>query len=170
MTLLTKKKITINKTWLKRNLKKDRTGYTLWLAEDEYQEIFGVRQRKLRSPRQKLDDLLDAMCSEYVRKRAMLRCGGCERCHHKKASYHGLQAAHYISRSKKILRWEVSNLCGLCPPCHIYIDGHPVEKLSFFYELLGKETIEKLDNMAKSTARIDRQAVKINLKRLLETV
>ena len=171
MASLIKGKIVVNKKWLLRRIKKYNEQFVLDITQEEYEELMGLKkERKVRTASQKKTKELDDLCSEYVRKRAILRVGGCERCHHKKTSYKELQWAHYIARGKKSVRWDPDNAAGLCPPCHMHLDNHPVEKLSFFYELLGKDKISELANLEKSTVKVDKQAVKNELTRLLESV
>lgn len=66
---------------------------------------------------------LEGWYIEYIRKRAMKRCFGCERCHRRKADYKELDCAHFHTRKKYATRWHEDNAVGLCSGCHFYIDG-----------------------------------------------
>jgi len=113
---------------------------------------------------------LDSLFREYIRKRAMKRCGGCERCHAKKGSYKDLQTAHFHSRSKYTLRWDERNAVGMCGGCHMYLDSHPEDKIEFERQILGDD-YDKLYVLAHMTTKqspIDYILVEIYLKQLLE--
>ena len=86
----------------------------------------------MKNERWKAIDRLDALASEYVRKHAMQRVGGCERCHQGKVSWKNLQWAHYRGRNKHSVRWDESNAAGLCGGCHTHLDRNPEEKVEFF--------------------------------------
>jgi len=93
-----------------------------------------VKERKPRrekTDRQKIETLLDELYREYIRRRAMKRVGGCERCHTPKLSYRDLQAAHFHTRGGHTTRWDIRNSVGLCGGCHMYIDSHEEEKIEF---------------------------------------
>ena len=107
-------------------------------------------RRKIR--RDPLDDLF----SEYIRKRAMVRVGGCEKCKtmkfdttredgSTKPAYMQLEAAHYHGRGPHATRWDIDNSAGLCMGCHSYLDANPVEKTAWFKEQLGDEAFELLE-------------------------
>lgn len=115
-------------------------------------------------------DPLDTLCSEYVRRRAMQRCGGCERCHHKKSSYNELQCAHFHGRRKKSVRYDPDNCAGLCFGCHQHLDSNPLEKIEFFRKLLGKEKFEHLNIRASIPQKPDKEAIKIYLKQQIKSI
>ena len=110
-------------------------------------------------------DPLDRLFSEFVRRRAIQRVNGCERCLQGKTSYKQLQTAHFISRRHKSVRWNEDNAVGICFGCHQYLDSHAVEKVEFFRNLLGERDFDLLRARTRTPARfIDREAIGIYLK------
>lgn len=93
---------------------------------------------KAYSPKKKMEYALDKLVSEYVRRRAMQRVGGCERCEAKKTDYKDLQWAHLWSRWHKSIRWNEDAAAGLCGGCHMLIDRDPEMKLALRVKLLGE--------------------------------
>ena len=136
----------------------------------------------MKTEAQKLDKILDKMCSEYIRRRAIERCGGCERCHRQKVdvvkengdilpAWKQLDWAHFKSRKKKSVRWDEDNACALCMGCHIYLDSHPIEKVEFFKARLTKERFDMLNSRARTQARyLDKEALMIYYKTKLKEV
>ena len=72
---------------------------------------------------------LDSLFSEYIRKRAISKVGGCERCLTPKfdiqkdngdifPAWKQLQCSHFIGRSKKSTRLDEDNCIGICGACH----------------------------------------------------
>ena len=125
-----------------------------------------------KTDRQKQIKRLDTLFSEYIRKRAMKRVGGCERCLTPKKTYKELQTAHFHSRRKYTVRWDERNAVGLCGGCHMYLDSHIDAKQEFARKLLGEE-YEKLYILAEMTTKqsaIDYSLLEIYLKQLLEEV
>lgn len=126
-----------------------------------------MKTRRRKTEKQKWIARLDALASEYVRKRAMQRVGGCERCKQGKVSWHDLDWAHYHSKNKHSIRWDESNAAGLCGGCHRYIDDHAYQKVEFFRTLLGQEEFDRINLRAEVTMRsaaTDYQAIEIYLK------
>ena len=108
--------------------------------------------------------MVDKQASEYFRKRAMLRRGGCEKCGAQKhdiikengdifPAWKQLHWAHYIRRAKMAVRWDESNGLGLCAGCHRYIDDEAIAKVEFFKSVLGETEHELL--IARSMQRPD---------------
>lgn len=136
------------------------------------------RKRKQKSNRQKWEARLDALASEYVRKRAMQRVGGCERCKTPIIdiikedgsifpAWKLLQWAHYRGRNKHSVRWDESDAAGLCGGCHTHLDRNPEEKVEFFRVLLGQEEFDRLNLRAEATMRsatTDYNAIEIYLR------
>jgi len=112
----------------------------------------------------------DKMFSEYIRKRALKRCGGCERCHAPKTSYKELQCAHVFSRRHKSTRWDEDNAYGLCFGCHQYFGENPLEYMTFAKNELGSQRFEILRLRHETTQKMDIGAVSLYLKQLLEGV
>ena len=123
-------------------------------------------KRKQKTDQQKWNARLDALASEYIRRRAMQRIGGCERCHQGIVSWNDLQWAHYRSRNKHSVRWDESNAVGLCGGCHTHLDRNPNEKVEFFRTLLGQEEFAHINLRAEATMRsatTDYKAIEIYL-------
>ena len=114
-------------------------------------KIKGKRKRK--TDQQKWIAKLDVLASEYVRRRAMQRIGGCERCGQGKVSWKDLQWAHYRGKTKHSVRWDESNAAGLDGGCHRYLDSHAYEKVEFFRNLLGQEKFDRINLRAEATMR-----------------
>ena len=119
-------------------------------------------------------EALDRLFSEFIRKRAMLT-GGCEYCGTEKhdapkangntlPAWKQLQTAHFHSRRKLSTRYDPDNASGLCPACHMHIDGNPYEHVGFYQKRLGQEKFEQLNLRANMTMKIDREMIKADLK------
>lgn len=119
-------------------------------------------KRKPKTDTQKWIDRLDALASEYVRKRAIIRAGGCERCGQGKINWHGLQWAHYRGKNRHSIRWDPSNAAGLCGGCHRHLDSvDPKAKVDFFLELLGQEEFDRINLRAEFVAKYTRTDYKL---------
>ena len=111
---------------------------------------------------------LDTMFSEVIRRRALFRVGGCERCLSPKASWRELQCSHHHGRSSKCVRWDVDNAAGLCAGCHMYLEHHPLEHVEFFRSYLGSEAYDLLSARSRVTwPKPDKQGLKLYLESLL---
>ena len=131
-------------------------------------------QKRIGGEVSKKDPYLDALCSEYIRKRALKRCGGCERCKtlkYDKERYNGsilpawklLQWAHFHGKNSHSVRWDIDNAAGLCGGCHMYLDSNPVEKVNFFRELLGDDKYAHLNARKRIIKKPDKKAIRIYL-------
>jgi hypothetical protein len=114
-------------------------------------------------------DKLDRLFSEYIRRRAILRKGGCEYCG-KQVKWTELQCSHFIGRRKRSTRYDPRNAVGGCFSCHIYYGENPYEHTEFFGKLLGTEELEKLIIRGNTPMKIDREAVEAHLKELLHGI
>lgn len=112
-------------------------------------------KRKAKTQRQKDTEALDKLFSEYIRKRAMQRVGGCERCLTKKKGYKELQNSHFYGRGKHSTRWDETNCAGLCGACHIYVSSHPVIHMEWFKNRLGETEFDLLTYRANHTSKPD---------------
>ncbi len=124
-----------------------------------------------KTDKQKMVDRLDVLFSEFIRKRAMKRVGGCERCHAQKASYKELQAMHFHSRRKHTVRWDERNSAGGCGGCHMYLDSHIDAKKEFAQKLLGYWEWEQVYVLAEMTTKqspIDYTLIEIYLKQKIK--
>ncbi len=130
--------------------------------------------RKHKTDRQKLYKLLDGLWSEFIRKRAMYRAHGCERCRTYKQSWKELQAAHCFSRANHTTRWDIQNGAGLCGACHLYIDSHEDAKYELFRRLIDNshefEMLYILAHMTTKQAPVDHKMVEIYLKTLIKNL
>lgn len=113
-------------------------------------------------------DPLDKLFSEFIRRRAVLS-GGCEYCG-KGARWQDLQCSHFIGRRKRATRYDPDNACGACFGCHLYLGEHPYEHTEFFKKRLGSDKLEQLVIKGNTPTKIDKNAVKENLKTLLAGV
>ena len=130
-----------------------------------------LKTRRKKTDRQKMIDLLDDLYREYIRKRAMERVGGCERCREPKISYKDLDTAHFHSRNKLTVRWDPGNGAGLCGGCHRYIDSNKEAKIALEIQLLGEEEYERLYVLAEMTTKsspIDYKLIELSLRELLK--
>jgi len=127
--------------------------------------------KKPKTDRQRQAKHLDDLFSKYIRRRAMQRAGGCERCGTAKLSYKELQAAHFHSRRKHTTRWDERNAVGLCGGCHTHLDSHIDAKREFARKLLGDEEYERLYVLAEMTTKqspIDYTLIEIYLKQKIK--
>ena len=120
-------------------------------------------------------DKLDVIFSEYIRKRAIKRVGGCERCLRPKAdiqkdngkmfpAWKQLQCSHFHGRSSKSVRWDEDNAAGLCGACHIRFGGHGEEHRQHFIEILGQEGFDLLNARESKPGKPDKELLWIYYK------
>ena len=129
------------------------------------------RHRKPKTDKQKMIERLDDLFSEYVRRRAIRRVHGCERCGTWKADWRRLQCAHLRSRKKHSTRWHEWNGVGLCGGCHRHIDSDAEAKVKLALEILGEERYERLYLESQIPSHYkpqDYTLVEIYLKQLLK--
>lgn len=107
---------------------------------------------------------LDALFSKYVR---LLSGGYCKRCG-KWLGYAKLHNAHFHSRRKHSVRWDVDNTAPLCYGCHSYVDGNPLKKIEFFLEILGQDRFNKLNERAENLTKVDRDKLTMIYKKGIE--
>jgi len=131
---------------------------------------------KLKQPKRSPEDVL---FSEYIRKRAIMRVGGCERCGAQKydiekdkgeilPAWKLLHCAHLISRVHHGTRWDPDNALGLCPGCHFFIDREPKVKELFIIEKIGLYAYQQLLIRKAGVHRIDHAALMLYLKKQIE--
>jgi len=120
-------------------------------------------------------DPLDTLFSEFIRRRALARVGGCERCLSAKydstrengstrPAYMSLQCSHFIGRTTKVVRWDEDNAAGLCGGCHTYLEHHPDEHQGWFLAHLGQDAYDELQARRRVHHRPDRAALGIYYK------
>ena len=126
-------------------------------------------------------DKLDILFSEYIRRRAILRCGGCERCLTPKCdiqkengdifpAWKQLQCSHFHGRSKRSVRYDPDNCIGICGACHLYLTSHPLEHVEFFKTLLGEEKFDMLNSRVRIRAPIDKELLKLYFQEKVKEV
>lgn len=127
-------------------------------------------------------DPLDTIVSEYIRKRAIVRVGGCERCNAPKydiqkedgsifPAWKQLHCAHYHGRRKKSTRWDEDNCSGLCFGCHQYFHENYDEFTEWLKQRLGEEEFDLLNSRARTPARfIDKNLLWIYYKNKIAEV
>ncbi len=106
---------------------------------------------------------LDKLFSEFIRKRAMKRVNGCERCLAYKESYKQLQCSHFHGRRKRSVRFDEDNAVGLCAGCHMYLTANPSEHGAWFLCQLGQEKYDMLSKRAQTPQKIDENVIYIYL-------
>jgi hypothetical protein len=101
-------------------------------------------------------DPLDSLVSEYVRKRAVKRVGGCEKCL-KPHNWKDLQCSHFFGRKDKATRYDADNLVGICFYCHNHFHAFPLEHVQWFEQHLGKENFELLQGRNRILEKPDKK-------------
>jgi len=121
-------------------------------------------------------DYLDELFSEFIRRRAMQRVGGCERCLHPKQdipkengeilpAWKQLQCCHFDGRSNKRIRYDPDNAGGFCGACHNILDGHPFEKVEWVKQHLGEQRYNMLQGRLHIVyPKIDKKAIELYLR------
>jgi len=120
-------------------------------------------------------DPLDTLFSEFIRRRALARVGGCERCLAQKhdstrengstrPAYMDLQCSHFHGRARRSVRWDEDNAAGLCGACHMFLGSHPYEHVQWFKERLGKNAYDMLWNRMRIRQKPDRAALGLYYK------
>ena len=113
---------------------------------------------------------LDILFSELIRRRAILRTGGCERCLSWKVSYKLLQCSHYWGRNKKSVRYDEDNAAGLCPGCHMHLTSHPAEHVQWFEEHLGPDKFNMLQGRMRIKGKPDEQILLMYYQNMLKAL
>lgn len=124
---------------------------------------------------------LDKKTSEYVRKRAIIRVGGCEKCGAKKydiqkengdiyPAWKQLENSHYYRREIKATRYDPTNCTGLCFGCHKYLGNEPEEHKRWFTEHIGQEEKDKLDARIRHNGKVDEEAWWLFYKQELKNI
>lgn len=119
------------------------------------------KPRKKSSGRTIKIDPLDALASEYVRKKSK---GFCERC----GKYYGwqnLQCCHFHGRRRLSVRYDIDNMAAMDFGCHTQLDSQPMDKVEWFRQHLGQEGFDMLNSRMRITyPRPDRQAITLYLQ------
>lgn len=110
---------------------------------------------------------LDKLFSEFIRKRAVLRVNGCEKCL-KPMRWKNLENSHFHGRGQKSVRFDPDNCAGLCFTCHRYLQEHPLEHVDWFRKHLGEDDFYKLNIRAALLGIPDESAIEIYYKMRLK--
>jgi hypothetical protein len=127
-----------------------------------------------------LDKILDNLFSEYIRRRAIKRAGGCE---YSGTQYHDiikedgtvypawkqLQCSHVIGRSNRKVRWDLDNAFGVNGGSHMYLEHHPHEHIEFAKSKLG-DGYDLLIARSCARGKVDKQGILIYLKEKLNEI
>jgi hypothetical protein len=81
-----------------------------------------------------------------------------------------LQAAHFIGRSIKSVRWKPDNAALLCVKHHVELDRDPIGKHSWFAYRLGEERLTALHMASREAFHRDYAKVLADLKILLNSL
>ena len=120
----------------------------------------------------------DRLFSEFIRKRAIIRVGGCERCLAQKCdvqkdngdilpAWKLLDCAHLISRIHHGTAWDPDNALGLCSGCHLFFDREHGYHELFSIEKVGLQIYQQLLIRRDGIHHIDHAAVRLYLRKLI---
>lgn len=124
----------------------------------------------------KQEKTLDALYRVLIRKRAMWRVGGCEKCLTQKydivkesgktlPAWKQLDTAHCFGRGRKSIRWDDEDAAGLCGACHMLIDGQHDIKEALFREILGDQRYDFLQIRAATPVHHqDKSGIEVYLR------
>ncbi len=114
-------------------------------------------------------DPLDILFSEVIRRRAVVRHNGCERCL-KPMAWQRLQCSHFWGRAKRSVRYDEDNANGFCFGCHQYLGSHPAEYASWKLQELGQKAYDLLDVRAHQVRgqKLDTKIISLYLKEKLK--
>ena len=122
-----------------------------------------------KTDRQKLIAKCDKLASEIVRRRAVIRLGGCERCL-TQHPWQELQCCHFVTRTIFNTRWDIDdNLAGLCAGCHRYLDRNPFEKIDWWTGRVGPDKVDLL-RWNPYHGKADLEWVEVYLRQQLESL
>lgn len=79
---------------------------------------------------------LDALFSQYIRRRDNFTCQRCKKQYTPPTS--ALHCSHFWGRSNKKVRWDEENADAHCYGCHQYLGSRPVEFTEWKKKQLGK--------------------------------
>lgn len=111
-------------------------------------------------------DPTDTALDRLARQVVMLRDDWtCQRCGTRyRPGDRGIQWAHLVTRSRKRTRWLPEAAVALCTGCHLFLDSHPHEKISFAVGCLGQDGFEALRWRSLNGPKPDRALVRLHLK------
>jgi len=105
-------------------------------------------------------DPLDALFSDYIRKRAGWCCERCGIC----PSRRGLDCSHFHGRAKQAVRYDEDNAVALCKNCHRYFGSHKTEYEDWFKQYIGEERYNMLEGRMRQIGKPDKNALKLYYK------
>lgn len=102
-----------------------------------------------RKARRRIELECDKLWSQIVKARAEYSCEKCKR-----KGY--LNAHHVITRSVKVLRWEVDNGVCLCPGCHTLSSDFSAHKTPIeFVDWFGRDRYDALVERKRNHLKTD---------------
>lgn len=130
-----------------------------------------VKARKQKTDFRKIVIKLDNLYSELIRRRAILRRHGCERCGRWKSDWKELQAHHFCSREHFTTRWDERNGVGLCGGCHRHVQANDDVNKELLARVLPdeyeREGLYVLTNMTTKQCPVDYKAVEVYLREMI---
>ncbi len=115
-------------------------------------------------------DKLDTLFSEFIRRRAVARIGGCEYCG-KGKRWQDMDCSHFHGRRKLSTRYDPDNCAGLCRPCHFFLGEHPNKHADWFEKRLGSDRYEQLNIRAETICKnLDREKLTLDIKKMIEEI
>lgn len=93
----------------------------------------------------KLDKLLRQALLEEAGEYA--RCPTCGRVYRAKE----LTVGHYITRARRVTRWDRRNVELQCVRCNIYQRGKPVEFREYLVKKWGEDVVRRLERASRVT-------------------
>lgn len=109
---------------------------------------------------------LDALFSEFIRRRAGWRCEKCGANHTCNREY--LDCSHFHRRALKSTRFDPDNCSALCRGCHEYFDTHKADYAEWKMKRLGPERFCELNLRAQAVCKPDAGALRYWLRGEIE--
>lgn len=111
--------------------------------------------------RSQLVKKLDKVFSEFIRLRDDGK--GCVTCGDIK-TWREMQNCHFYSRGRQNTRWDETNCHSGCYRCNVLLKGNYIPYTIFMIDTYGREHVENLEKLSKSTNKI----TTVKLKEMLE--
>lgn len=109
-------------------------------------------------------DPADQAFSKYVRTKNSWHCARCGRY----ATGQGLHLAHFHSRRKESVRFDLENADALCANCHRHFTTHYNQHKEFKLHQLGQKKYDLLELRANQTVKKDRESEKLYWRQKLK--
>lgn len=134
---------------------------------------------KKKTPRQRQIERMDKMFSEIIRRRAIMRVGGCEYSLKPKydkeredgtiyPAWKQLQCSHFIGRGNLHTRWDLDNAIGANGNSHMKLEHNPPLHKNFFLKHIGTDRVERLENLSQQNGKVDLDSIENMLKESLK--